>query len=252
MSFNVRVDVPSDGINQWKHRFPFVRDIILEQRPDILGLQELNDAMGRDLFPLLKDYDHVGDGRNADRTGERVSILYQKQQYKVSEMDTFWLSDTPRVAGSLDHEDGFPRICTTAVFQALKGGKTFRVYNVHFSYRSVRNRLQNVKTLLEFYRMHQQQKRYPSIVMGDFNCTIDDPLHLHMGQHGLREAVNELRGPRVNTYHEFKGKPGISAIDFFYTNADVKPLSVSVLMNQKGMLYPSDHYPIVGEFSFEK
>lgn len=252
MSFNVRVDVHSDGLNQWKHRFHYVRDVILEQRPDILGLQEINDSMGRDLFPLLQDYDHVGEGRNADRTGERVSILYPKNRYNVSETDTFWLSDTPRVAGSLDHEDGFPRICTTAVFRPLNGGQAFRVYNVHFSYRSVRNRLQNVKTLLEFYRMHQQQHPYPSIAMGDFNCAIDDPLHHAMTKEGFKEAVGALKVPRVNTYHEFKGQPGISAIDFFYTNRGLKPMRVSVLTMQKGSLYPSDHYPIVGEFSFTK
>ena len=49
MTFNVRIDVPVDGDNQWRFRIPSVKAMIEKHQPDILMLQETTPAMLKDL-----------------------------------------------------------------------------------------------------------------------------------------------------------------------------------------------------------
>ena len=248
MSFNLRVDVQVDGPHYWPFRIPLVMQTIQAQQPDVLGLQEVSDRMAEDLFPLLPEYENHGMGRNHDFKGERVSILFLKNKFSLVREETFWLSDTPYVAGSMDVEDGFPRICTMVELIERATQTKFRIMNVHFSYRSVRNRIQNTNTLLSFYHPYQLQTSLPTILMGDFNATLEDPLHGRIHEAGFKDAVASLRLNRVNTYHEFQGFPGLTAIDFIYGNAFIQFQTFQTLTeSQKGM-YASDHYAIVADF----
>ena len=247
MTFNLRVDVPVDGQHYWPHRIPLVVDTIQQTKPAILALQEVTDRMAKDLFPLLPEYEARGVGRNHDLTGERASILFLKNTFSCVREETFWLSDTPYLAGSMDLEDGFPRICTMVELKHLTTQHTMRVMNVHFSYRSVRNRHQNTSTLLMFYAKYERAQSLPTIILGDFNAELNDPLHERIRQAGLVDALSSLNQPRLNTYHEFKGFPGLTAIDFIYGNKAIQFLSHNIINEQTPGQYASDHYPVLSE-----
>ena len=45
MTFNLRLDVKEDGINSFTNRFQRVLDIINEEKPDVIGFQEVLDSM---------------------------------------------------------------------------------------------------------------------------------------------------------------------------------------------------------------
>jgi endonuclease/exonuclease/phosphatase family metal-dependent hydrolase len=247
MTFNLRVDVPIDGVHYWPNRIPLVVETIQKTKPAILALQEVSDRMANDLFPLLSDYEARGVGRNHDLTGERASILFLKDTFSCIREETFWLSDTPYLAGSMDEEDGFPRICTMIELKNLETQSIIRVMNVHFSYRSVRNRDQNTSTLLMFYAKYEQEQTLPTIMLGDFNAEMNDPLHGRIQQTGFIDAVSSLKQKRLNTYHEFKGFPGLTAIDFIYGNQAIQFLSHTIIQEEKVRHYASDHYPVLVE-----
>ena len=40
MSYNIRLDVESDGVNKWDNRKEGLISLIKEENPDVLGIQE--------------------------------------------------------------------------------------------------------------------------------------------------------------------------------------------------------------------
>lgn len=75
MTFNVRIDVPVDGDNQWRFRIPSVKAMIEKHQPDILMLQETTPAMLKDLEKIENVYGYYYVGRNADSQGKVVQFI---------------------------------------------------------------------------------------------------------------------------------------------------------------------------------
>ena len=56
LSFNLRVDVAADGINSFTNRFDRVLKVIDREKPDLIGFQEVTDAMRARLHDHLPGY----------------------------------------------------------------------------------------------------------------------------------------------------------------------------------------------------
>lgn len=243
MTFNLRVDVPVDGPNYWPFRVDSVAAMIRFHAPDIIGLQEVTDRMKLDLQPLFTDYLFLGDGRNADRHGEACTVMVLKNKFKPVQSRTFWLSATPEVAGSMDEEEGFPRICTEIGVIDNQTGNQFNVLNTHFAYRSERTRVQNAKTLLEDFA--HQNKKVPTLLMGDFNAEDTHEIHQEILRHKFRNGFKELQQNHRKTFHGFLGGEGETAIDFIYATPEWTFSSIEVDDRKLLERYPSDHYPVI-------
>jgi endonuclease/exonuclease/phosphatase family metal-dependent hydrolase len=243
MTFNLRIDVPVDGGNQWRFRIPSVKSIIEKHQPDILMLQETTQAMLKDLGQLENLYGYYFLGRNIDLQGEGCPIYYRKQDWCIKLADTIWLSQTPRTPGSMDIEEGFPRIASMVVLQHT-GGINFRFVNTHLAYRSKRAKDLNLKVLFDFIQNFPE--RIPTILGGDFNEEI--PVIQKYRTRDFEFALSPEHGP---TYHDFKGGQGSAQIDhllyqaFFQVNEVIIDRQLSL-----GRL-PSDHYPVIGVFQYE-
>jgi endonuclease/exonuclease/phosphatase family metal-dependent hydrolase len=243
MTFNLRIDVPVDGPNQWRHRVSSVMAMIDQHQPDILLLQETTQAMLTDLQALNHEYDGYYQGRNADLTGEGCPIYFKKNLFRLRFMDTIWLSQKPRTPGSMDEEEGFPRIASMVVLQHTNG-LLYRFINCHLAYRSKRAKDTNLKVLFDFALSLPEP--LPTIIGGDFNDTMPK-----IKTYTPRPFLFALAQDQTNTYHEFLGGAGISQIDHLLYNDGFK--LESVVIDQQKMLnrYPSDHYPVVGVFHHE-
>ena len=55
MTYNIRLDLASDGENAWKNRKEFLSSQILFFAPDILGVQEARPNQMADLKEVLKE-----------------------------------------------------------------------------------------------------------------------------------------------------------------------------------------------------
>ena len=98
MSFNLRFNVASDGINSFDGRKNRVKETIIYEKPDVIGFQEASDGMTEWLKSAIKSkYEIVGTGRNADRTGEGARIAYNKKKFELLSLDTKWLSEEIRL-----------------------------------------------------------------------------------------------------------------------------------------------------------
>lgn len=250
MTFNVRCEVGSDGVNNWPNRIDAATGMILKHDVSIVGLQEVTDRMHSDIIATLSDYEATGDGRNPDFLGERCTILYKSVELELLESRTFWLSETPDIPGSMDPEEGFPRICTAVVFRRKLDGMRFRVLNVHFAYRSERAKMQNVTTLIDYYQLVESSMHLPTILMGDFNCNSKDHIHRLLRGSGFRDGFQELGVTHEPTFHAFQGGLGLEALDFIYVDCELRFESIQIdrsLINGK---FPSDHYPVIAQVSF--
>ena len=56
MTFNIRYDNPRDGKNRWSNRKKMVADIVIDQKIDIVGMQEV---LKRQLTDLEKKFDRL-------------------------------------------------------------------------------------------------------------------------------------------------------------------------------------------------
>lgn len=243
MTFNVRIDVPVDGNNQWRFRIPSVKAMIEKHQPDILMLQETTPAMLKDLETIETVYGYYYVGRNADYQGEGCPIYFRKQDWRLKLADTIWLSQTPHTPGSMDEEEGFPRIASMVVLQHTSGMK-FRFVNTHLAYRSKRAKDLNQKVLFDFIQNFPE--RIPTILGGDFNEEIS--VIQKYRTRDFEFALSPEQGP---TYHEFKGGQGITQIDHLLYQAFFQLTEVTVDRQSSLDRLPSDHYPVIGVFQYE-
>lgn len=146
MSYNIRYDNPEDT-DLWRDRQEEIVELIAEMRPDLLGVQEALKHQVEDLAAGLTGYTHVGVGRVTEvgngaqpryqpDAGEFNAIFYRTDKLRLLESSTFWLSNTPSVAGSTLEGASLPRIVTWARFAVRASGKVFVVFNTHFPYES--------------------------------------------------------------------------------------------------------------------
>jgi endonuclease/exonuclease/phosphatase family metal-dependent hydrolase len=102
MTFNVRYSTLRDSANAWLYRKDNAAAQVLFHETHILGVQEALHEQIVDLKDRLPRFKYVGVGRDDGKTkGEYSAIFYDTTRLEVLESQTFWLSETPSVAGSI-------------------------------------------------------------------------------------------------------------------------------------------------------
>ncbi len=142
--FSLNVTLSGYGENAVVNRYPRLYQLILQQTPDVLCLQEVScttwlscitEGIGE--TPALTDtYGFVGTGRNGEAPkdyeafleGAYNAILYDKTKYTLADSGTFWLSDTPDTP-SVGWDGRTFSICTWAKLTEISTGKQFVVMN---------------------------------------------------------------------------------------------------------------------------
>lgn len=99
VTFNIRCDYGEDGDNNFVYRKPLILEKISQEKPDIIGFQEVRPHVAVWLKENLPEYYVVGCGRGEDLAGEAMVIAYRKNRYQIVSLETFWLSPTPYVPG---------------------------------------------------------------------------------------------------------------------------------------------------------
>lgn len=100
VTFNIRCDFGQDGANNFIYRRPLILEKIQQEKPDIIGFQEVLPHVAAWLKENLTEYYIVGCGREKDLTGEAMIIAYRKERFQIVSLETFWLSPTPYAPGS--------------------------------------------------------------------------------------------------------------------------------------------------------
>lgn len=247
MTFNIRLNLASDGENAWPHRKEAVANLIRLHRADLVGLQEALPEQLADLDRLLPQFGRFGVGRASDLGGEHSAILYRKGRFDVIEHDTFWLSETPLVRGSKGWDAAYERIVTWGKLRDRRTGTTFFHFNTHLDHVGVVARGEGTRLLLA--SMARIVRHTPTILTGDFNAVAESEPYRLVIESGLRDAFfasrDRHRGP-LSTWNGFKAiEPG-RRIDFVFVRG-AKVLKHKILADTFDGRFPSDHLPVVAE-----
>ena len=251
MSFNIRYDEPRDGVNAWPNRKQKVADVIRFHKADLVGLQEALVGQLEDLERSLPAFSRCGVGRtDGKREGEFSAILYRKDRFKLLECKTFWLSETPDVAGSKGWDAALPRIVTFAKFRDSRSKKIFYHFNTHFDHMGVKARTESAKMILG--RIRNASAGTQSILTGDLNVKEDTEAYKTLAavDSGLKDAryasVNGHFGD-TSTFNAFKDMQPGNKIDYIFVTAGIRVHEHGVLSDRWEGLWASDHLPVLAE-----
>jgi endonuclease/exonuclease/phosphatase family metal-dependent hydrolase len=255
MSYNIRLDVRSDGENQWDFRKEKVANLMNYYGADFIGGQEVLHHQLTFLMSKLTGYDYIGVGRDDGKeAGEYSCIFYKKDKYKVLQQSTFWLSPTPDTV-SKGWDAAIVRVCTYGLFEDRKTKKRFWVFNTHFDHIGKVARHESAKLIVKKIQS-LTEGAVPVIVMGDFNSRPNEEPAMHMMSHfkNARDISQLVHGgPDTWNGFKFKEKPD-GCIDYIFVNL-FKYGHVSkfaTLTDSYDMKYPSDHFPILATLVFDK
>lgn len=96
MTFNVRLDIPSDSVNNWNYRKGDACRMIAYYSPDLLGMQEVLHNQMEDLKRGLPQYTALGVGRDDGKeAGEYCPIFFRTDRFTLVEYGNFSLSEQP-------------------------------------------------------------------------------------------------------------------------------------------------------------
>ncbi len=246
MSYNIRLDVASDGVNQWSNRTEKLPALIAAYDPDLVGLQE---AMHHQLMGILKSlpqYGYIGVARDDGKEkGEYSAILYRKDRFEVVWQKTTWLSETPEVPGSKSWDAAITRVLTRGRFKDKKTGKEFLYFNTHFDHIGKEARKNSAGMILK--AIDDERKGLPVLVTGDFNSEVtEDPYKVIATSKTLVDArpANSTQG----TFCTFAvNGPPCRLIDYIFHTKEWKVKEYKVITDNDGTNYPSDHLPVLAE-----
>lgn len=255
MTYNIRLDIDSDGENSWPNRKEKVSDLIQFYEPDIFGIQEGLPNQVQYLDSVLTEYKAFGAGRDGGLKGEHSSIFYKKNTYELIEFDTFWLSETPYEV-SKGWDAALNRICTFGLFKNKETKQFFWVFNTHFDHVGEIARAKSAQLIHQ--KVSQVNKKdYPIVIMGDFNLEPNsEPILFLSNQYIHSKSVSKLSYNSGGTFNAFDFHKPISKereIDhIFVSKKSFEVKKYAVLTDSYSCKYPSDHFPVFVELEFLK
>ncbi len=239
MTLNVRYDNPRDSLNAWPNRAAMVCDFIEAEKPDILGMQEVLLRQYEVLDSALEEYASVGVGRSdGAKGGEMNPVFYRKERFDMARTKTFWLSETPEIAGSQAWGAGLPRIVTWMELVDKKTHDHFFFFNTHFAHDSDSARIMSSHLLLG--KVDSIASDFPFIITGDFNqlptskgyAILTGPYEstpLLWDSYVISDKNPD--GPNY-TFNGFSDKQGSGRIDFIFVKDGIKVLDHSTIVKK--------------------
>lgn len=253
MSFNIRNGTANDGANHWNLRKEFLYDVIRDEAPDVLGLQEAVRFQLDGFNQHFPEYSEVGIVSDSTRhTGQYVSILYLKDRFEVHGSGTFWLSDTP-TQPSKSWGNHHLRNCTWARLVDKSTQQSFYVYNTHMDDGSQSSREKGAELIMQHF--HQQTHRAALILMGDLNVPEDNSVISYLKGTGELTGTTPVRmvdtfralhpdEETVGTFNGFKGHASGPKIDYIFASLEFYTRKAAIVRTSREGRTPSDHFPV--------
>jgi len=250
LTYNIRFANPDDAPNTWANRKDDVFNLIREVKPDIFGLQEALYEQVIDFEVAFIGFNRVGVGRDdGNQLGEYSPIFYNHSKFVLINSGTFWLSQTPKVAGSRGWDAACNRVVTWIKLTEKVSGYTFTVFCTHFDHIGEIARRNSAKLLLHAVDSIAGIK--PAIILGDFNASPTSEPYLiltNIANPGklidARTTCENIKGP-FYTYTGFKvGGLEPERIDYIFVKNTDKVVLYNVNQTNNGAFYPSDHLPV--------
>jgi len=281
MTFNLLTSTKKRRSHPWRLRKRNIAKIFKNLQPDVVGTQEANYQQLCELAALLPEYEFLGEGNLGPEHAHSESnwycaTFYRKDRIRpvdsAEEGHTEWLSPTPNVPASQYNLATRPRLVTWNTFELIGSGRQFVFGTTHLEAINSGHRRKSAVQLREYIsrKVDEMGSETPVFLTGDFNAVSSSPEIRAMGADlgddltpmfdawaearddedpasggtfrglGLRDKVSgKLLGPRRIDYVFFRPRlviQSIARIDF-------------TGLEHREQALPSDHYPVLAEFS---
>jgi endonuclease/exonuclease/phosphatase family metal-dependent hydrolase len=255
MTYNIRLDIASDGPNAWPRRRGWVAEQVRWLKPDLFGMQEVRPNQKAELIADLPGYRFFGEGREGKGEGEATPIAYDPARFDFLEGGTFWLSPTPETP-SKGWDAAFPRIVTWARLRVRESRQTLLAMNTHWDHIGAVAREESAAQMVRWIQAHSKRCE-PVLVFGDFNSALDtvQMRTLTQGPLALRDARGSSKSAPFGPEGTFNGFniaatiPG--AIDHVLVGEHVEVDRYAVFAQVIDGRVPSDHFPVLVELRLE-
>lgn len=241
LTFNIRqknTNATDRGMNYWALRAGACRDMVIDQQPTVLGLQELAQTQWEYMSGTLAPYGY--DGKSME--GHKNGFLYKKDVVELLRDGRFWASATPEVE-SMSWDDKYTRPVQWAEFRVKATGQGFFFMTTHLGLTS-QSRLQSMKLIKKRIEMYNTEN-LPVVLMADFNTIHTDKIFDE-----IKETMYCTRDVApitddVKTYNAWAAKGGEPYIcdHIFVSNSLGCPEYRTVTKPYDGHTLISDHYP---------
>jgi endonuclease/exonuclease/phosphatase family metal-dependent hydrolase len=263
MTYNLKFASP-DYKPSWEVRREMQLELIRKYSPDIIGTQEGLKEQIDWLADHLPEYVLIGEGRKGGDDDEHMAIFYKRDKFRLREMQSFQLSETPEIIGSGPEVN--PRMVTWARFALInipaegKDGKypqdyrghwentqEFYVFNTHYFNGRIDSlaRLNASKLIMKrvsaLNRFGAWTPERPVFLMGDFNC--------RPGSAPYNVLVGEKNSTNSDLFRNSFEDP--NKIDWILYKGAVKVLKYEDVDFNVNGVYPSDHKPVFVEFEIQ-
>lgn len=245
-SYNLRLNLASDGPNAWPKRAEAVKALIRYHEFDVFGTQE---GMPEQIDELaaMAEFAFVGVGRDdGKRGGEHSAIFFRKTRFEALSHGDFWLSQTPDVPSKGWDARCCNRLATWVQLRDRESGRNFYVFSVHFDHEGEVARKESAKLLLQ--KVKAIAGTAPVFCLGDFNSTPETE-QIRLMQANLRDAYLVSQSPPygpVGTFNGFKIDAAMDArIDYVFLSPGITVLKYGVLSDSLAGRFPSDHHPLL-------
>ena len=253
MSFNALFQTDSttpEDPGHWPRRAPAIEALMAAERPQLLGLQELQAwTYGPIETGLGPSYRSVGVGTRGGSDGLINAIFYDTDRLELLAWNQFWLSDRPREIGSATWGNAGPRTAVWARFRDLTTGQEFAHLNTHLDHVIMQAKAKGAQLIADHLRQFHLLG-LPTIATGDFNSVaLDSPAYTvlveELGLQASWLAAEEQLSPAWTTF-PFFSEPEVSEfrIDWILASREVRVLEASINAFDLDGAYPSDHLPV--------
>lgn len=249
ITFNLRYN--DDPAGSVADRSKIVEAIIRQCSPDSFGVQEATGKWMKILGKRLGDqYDFVACPRdNSAYKSERNAVFYRKDKYSLIDSGTIWLSETPEKKYTKSFGSSCARIATWAVLRDKASGNAYTHLNTHLDHKSENARVNQCGILLN--KISELSQSTKVICTGDFNADNSSSVYKAMTECVCDTRIRAIDSDEGMTFHNY-GKFDEyfdGAIDYIFVPEGTKVYTHKIIRNTANGMYPSDHFPVVSDFS---
>lgn len=251
MTFNIRYDNPQDSINAWPNRAGILCELLMEEKPDLLGLQEALWYQYEQIDFSISGYSSVSRGReDGKKKGEMNPVFYNINRFGLIRDSTFWLSEAPDKPGSKGWGASLPRIVTWVELKDKRNKESIFYFNTHFAHDSDSARIMSAEILLKEVKRIAGKNRF--VITGDFNMSPESKAYSIITESSssrplLKDSymISETKpdGPGY-TFNGWSDEPGKNRIDYIFVKRGIKVLNHSTIIKKEGQIFVSDHWPV--------
>jgi len=265
MTYNILHSLNPLPPSNWSNRRPLVWHVIREAKPDVLALQEVLEGQLKHFEAEFgRDYAWVARGHDGRMGGEILPVAWRRDRFVLVDEKYFWFSPTPEMPDSKGWGGWLPRFATWVRLRETATGREFIVVNNHWEADNemMDARRKSAQMLLE--RTAAVPAELPVFLVGDFNVVPTrqkrrEPYRM-LTEDGVPPAfadawlvAAERNGPGTTTtrLHPAPNLQEGERKDWILFRGPVGVRRVTVNDYYRDKLYPSDHLPVILEFTWQ-